>query len=302
MPSRRLPPLNGLRAFEAAARHLSFKAAAGELSVTQAAVSHQVRGLEDWLGHKLFERRVRAVDLTTAGAELLPAVSAALDGMNAAVERLLRPEDDDGALTVSAIATFAAKWLVPRLADFQELHPEIDVRLTTSTNLVDFERDGVDVALRYGLGQWPGVRAERLLREDIFPVCSPALAEGDYPLRTPADLANHTLLHVVQMRDDWRVWLTAAGQTDIDPTRGPRFDLSLTAIQAAVDGMGVALGHSNLVEADLKAGRLVAPFTLNIPVEAAYYVVAPPTGWDTPKVKAFREWLAAETAGNLLAT
>lgn len=297
MTNRRLPPLNGLRAFEAAARHLSFKEAAGELNVTQAAISHQVRGLEDWLGHKLFERRVRAVDLTTAGAELLPAISSALDGMNGAVDRLIRPEDDGRGLTVSAIATFAAKWLVPRLADFQDLHPDIDVRITTSTALVDFNRDGVDVALRYGLGQWPDVRAERLLREDMFPVCSPALLEGPNPLRTPADLSYHTLLHVVQMRDDWRVWLTAAGQTDIDPTRGPRFDLSLTAIQAAVEGMGVALGHSNLVETDMRAGRLVAPFTLNIPVDMAYYVVAPPERWDSPKVRAFREWLAVEATG-----
>ncbi len=297
MTNRRLPPLNGLRAFEAAARRLSFKKAAVELNVTQAAVSHQIRGLEDWLGHKLFERRVRAVDLTMAGADLLPAISAALDGMNGAVDRLIRPDDDGRGLTVSAIATFAAKWLVPRLADFQDLHPEIDVRITTSTALVDFDRDGVDVALRYGLGQWPDVRAERLLREDMFPVCSPALLDGPNPLRTPADLANHTLLHVVQMRDDWRVWLTAAGQSDIDPTRGPRFDLSLTAIQAAVEGMGVALGHSNLVETDMRAGRLVAPFTLNIPVEMAYYVVAPPERWDSPKVTAFREWLAVEAAG-----
>jgi LysR family glycine cleavage system transcriptional activator len=295
MAGRRLPPLNGLRAFEAAARHVSFKEAATELNVTQAAISHQIRSLEDWFGLALFERQVRAVELTSAGAELLPPMSRAFDGMAGAVAGLLKP-DNEGELTVSMLASFAAKWLVPRLVDFQTLHPHIDVRISTSVTMADFGRDGVDVALRYGYGRWPNLKSQRLLQEDMFPVCSPRLTEGINALRQPADLARHTLLHVTGFRDDWRVWLTAAGHTEIDADRGPQFDLSLAAVQAAIDGMGVALGHSNLVEADLKAGRLVAPFDLNIPLEAAYYVVAPPDRWDLPKIVAFREWLVREAA------
>jgi len=295
MIPRQVPSLNGLRAFEAAARHLSFKRAAAELNVTQAAISHQIRRLEDWFGQALFERRVRAVALTVVGVELLGPVSSALDGIDGAVARILRP-DDQRQLTVSTIASFAAKWLVPRLVDFQRLHPEIEVRLTTSVGFADFAHDGVDIGIRYGVGKWPNVRAERLLQEDIFPVCSPALTRGPQALKTPADLANHTLLHVVQFRDDWRVWLTAADQTALDAEKGPTFDLSLTAVQAAIDGMGVALGHRNLVDADLKSGRLVAPFDLNIPIEAAYYVVAPAARWDDPKITAFRDWLAVEAA------
>lgn len=295
MARRQLPPLNGLRAFEAAARHLSFKSAAGELNVTQAAVSLQIRGLEAWFGCALFERRVRAVELTAAGIELFAPVSAALDGIDGVVGRILKPEEP-AELTVSTMASFAAKWLVPRLVDFQDRHPEIGVRITTSVALTDFERDGVDIAIRYGAGKWPGVQAERLLQEDIFPVCSPALTAGPNALRRPEDLANHTLLHVVQFRDDWRVWLTAAGQTGLDADKGAKFDLSLTAVQAAIDGMGVALGHRSFVGDDIKAGRLVAPFELNIPIEAAYYVVAPPARWQQPKITAFRDWLTAEAA------
>jgi len=295
MAGRLLPPLNGLRAFEAAARHVSFKEAAAELNVTQAAISHQIRALEEWFGMALFERQVRAVELTPAGAELLPPMSQAFNGMAGAVAGLLKP-DNEGELTVTMLASFAAKWLVPRLVDFQTLHPHIDVRISTSVAMSDFDRDGVDVALRYGYGQWPDLKSQRLLQEDMFPVCSPQLTEGDNALREPADLARHTLLHVIVFRDDWRVWLTAAGHTEINADRGPQFDLSLTAVQAAIDGMGVALGHSNLVEADIKAGRLVAPFDLNIPLEAAYYVVAPPDRWDQPKIVAFREWLVAEAS------
>ena len=291
MPTKgRLPSLNGLRAFEAAARHLSFTRAAAELNVTQAAISHQIRTLEDRLGLKLFIRRHRALALTAAGAQYLPGVSTAFDGLVEATARLA-DRRQGGTLTVSTLASFAIKWLVPRLAGFQAAHPGIDVRITTSSDLTQFERDEVDMAIRYGRGGWPGLGAARLLGEDLFPVCSPALLAGPAPLARPADLARHTLLHVTGFRDDWRIWLTANDTDGIDLERGLTFDQSVATLQAAIDSLGVALGRTALVAADLAAGRLVAPFDVVLPAESAYYVVAPEATWNQPKVARFRDWL-----------
>ncbi len=292
---RWLPSLNGLRAFEAAARHQSFTRAAEELNVTQTAVSHQIRTLEERLGLKLFDRRGRALRLTEAAEDYLPSVRSAFDELHDATERLVR-RDGDATLTISTLTTFAAKWLVPRLGGFQDLHPEISIRITTSTASVDFDRDDVDVAIRYGRGDWPGLRVDRLIREDIFPVCSPKLLDGPHPLRRPADLASHTLLQVVGFREDWLVWLTAAKVDGVDPSSGLRFDLIVNALQAAIDGLGVALGRTALVAGDLAMGRLVAPFDISLPIEAAYYVVAPEQTADRPKIKAFREWLITTLA------
>ncbi len=294
---RWLPPLNALRAFEAAARHRSFTRAAEELNVTQTAVSHQIRTLEERLGLKLFVRRGRTLGLTDAASGYLPSVRSAFDQLHDATERLIGP-DDEATLTVSTLTTFAAKWLVPRLGGFQDLHPDISVRITTSSASVDFERDDVDVAIRYGRGDWPGLRADRLIREDIFPVCSPKLLDGPHPLRQPDDLAHHTLLHVVGFREDWQVWLTAANVDGVDPAIGPRFDVAFNALQAAIEGVGVALGRTALVERDLAAGRLVAPFDISLPIEAAYYVVAPEQTADRPQIMAFREWLITTLASD----
>ena len=287
---RWLPSLNGLRAFESVARHQSFTRAAEELNVTQTAVSHQIKTLEERLGLKLFDRRSRALRLTEAAKNYLPSVRSAFDELHDATERLIR-RDGDATLTVSTLTSFAAKWLVPRLGGFQDLHPEISIRIMTSRAAVDFARDDVDVAIRYGRGDWPGLRADRLIREDIFPVCSPKLLDGPEPLRRPDDLASHTLLHVVGFLEDWQVWLTAANVDGVDPTGGLKFDLILNALQAAIDGLGVALGRTALVEGDLATGRLVAPFDISLPIEAAYYVVAPEQTADLPKIEAFREWL-----------
>ncbi len=292
---RWLPSLNGLRAFEAAARHQSFTRAAEELNVTQTAVSHQIRTLEERLGLKLSDRRGRALRLTEAAKNYLPSVRSAFDELHDATERLIR-RDGDTTLTVSTLTSFAAKWLVPRLGGFQDLHPEISIRIATSMASVDFDRDDVDVAIRYGRGNWPGLRVDRLVREDIFPVCSPKLLDGPHPLRRPGDLASHTLLHVVGFLEDWRVWLTAANVDGVDPSSGQRFDLMMNALQAASDGLGVALGRSALVEGDLAAGRLIAPFDISLPIEAAYYVVAPKRTADRPSIKAFREWLITTLA------
>jgi LysR family transcriptional regulator, glycine cleavage system transcriptional activator len=288
----RLPSLNGLRAFEAAARHLSFTKAAAELNVTQTAVSHQIRRLEAQLGLQLFTRRNRALALTAAALDYLPPVRAAFDDLRGATERLLRPQRE-GVLTVSVLPTLAAKWLVPRLAAFQEAHPGIEVRISTATRVVDFRREEIDVAIRYGGGRWPGLRAVWLMGEDIFPVCSPALLAGERPLREPADLAGQTLLHVNLYADEWLHWLTAAGLPPSLAQRGLTFDLNLMALQAALDGLGIALGRSAFVDADLAAGRLVAPFDVVVPAKAAFYVVAPEATADSPKIALFRDWLVA---------
>lgn len=287
---RTLPPLNGLRAFEAAARHMSFTDAAEELSVTQAAISHQVRGLELRLGLKLFVRRNRSLLLSEAGQAYLPAVRAAFDQLNEATEKLLQ-KDRGGHLTVTTTASFATKWLVPRLGGFQRSNPEIDVRISTGTGLIDFSREDVDIGIRYGRGQWSNLMAERLVGEDIMPVCAPSLAKGASALRKPADLKRFTLLHIAPFPDDWQVWLTAAGVKGVDATRGVTFDNSIVAYQAAIDGLGVALGRDPLVAPDLKAGRLVAPFDFKMPSDLAYYVVYPAEAIRRRKIKAFRDWL-----------
>jgi LysR family glycine cleavage system transcriptional activator len=288
----RLPSLNGLRAFEAAARHLSFTVAASELNVTQTAVSHQIRRLEEELGIRLFVRQNRALALTPEAKDYLPGVRAAFNDLRLATDRLLR-KDDDHVLTVSTLASLAAKWLLPRLATFQESHPGIDVRITTSPGLVDFRNGDVDAAIRYGRGHWPGTRAEWLTADELFPVCSPVLLEGDKPLRCPEDLAHHTLLHSSGgYDDDWRLWLTAAGlPSNISKQPGLTFDLIFLTLQAAIDGSGVAMGRTSYVEADIAKGRLVVPFKVTLPADAGFYLVSPEAKADPPKLRAFRQWL-----------
>ena len=292
----RLPSLNGLRAFEAAARHLSFTLAASELNVTQTAISHQLRRLEEELGIRLFIRQNRALALTPEARDYLPGVRAAFNDLRLATDRLLRKEDDK-VLTVSTLASLAAKWLLPRLTDFQEQHPGIDVRITTSTSLVDFQRDNVDAAIRYGRGQWPGVRADWLMADELFPVCSPSLLRGDKPLRRPEDLRNHPLLHTSNANsDDWRLWLTAAGlPADIARQPGITFDMIFMTIQAAIDGIGVAMGRTSYVQDDIAKGRLVVPFKIALPADAGFYLVAPEGRREAPKLAAFRQWIVAAT-------
>ncbi len=296
--TRRLPPLNSLRAFEAAARHRSFTRAAEELHVTPAAISHQIKALEDHLGVKLFRRLNRAVLLSDAGQACAAGISAAFDGMAAALERL-RAQDCSGPLTVSTSPALAAKWLVPRLEGFQELHPEIDVRVSAGMRLVDFAREDVDVAIRYGRGTYPGLVAELLLTNEVVPVCAPALLEGPRPLRAPQDLRQHTLLHDDTATSDgaypnWAMWLRAAGLEGVDASRGPRFDYPGLVLEAAAAGRGVALALSTIAAADLAAGRLVRPFAVAAPTPFAYYVVCPQATAERPKVAAFRRWLHAE--------
>src|ERR1700716_2909468 len=290
----RLPSLNGLRAFEAAARHLSFTNAASELNVTQTAISHQIRRLEEELGIRLFVRQNRALALTPEARDYLPGVRAAFNDLRLATDRLLRRANDH-VLTVSTLASLAAKWLMPRLSAFQEAHPGIDVRITTSTGLVDFRSGDVDAAIRYGRGTWPGVRADWLMADQLFPVCSPALLAGKKPPGRPGDLADHVLpCNSAGTNADWRPWLTAAGlPASLSKQPGVTFDLVYMTVQAAIDGIGVAMGRTSYVEADIAKGRLVVPFKITLPADAGFYLVSPEARADSPKLAAFRQWLIA---------
>ena len=289
MPHR-LPPLNALPSFEAAARHLSFTRAADELRVTHGAVSRAVRNLEDHLGVPLMVRASRSVQLTPVGASFAAEIRDTLERLAAATAAAT---GQTSIVSVSTIDSFAARWLMPRLSRFRRVH-DIDVRVATSERLADFISDGIDIAIRCGGGRYPGLSAELLMKEDHFPVCSPKLLKGRHRLRTPADLARHTLLHDV-FTVDWAIWLRSAGIDTVDPQRGPTFLSSDHAIQAAVRGEGVVLGRSALVADDLAAGRLVRPFALSLPASFAWYVVYPPRAMRRPGVKAFRDWLVAQT-------
>jgi LysR family glycine cleavage system transcriptional activator len=288
---RRLPPLNALPSFEAAARHLSFTKAADELRVTHSAVSRAVRHLEDHLGVQLMIRATRSVRLTPAGASFAAEVRGVLEHLAAATSAATG--QSSGIVSVSTIDSFAARWLMPRLFRFRQAHDDVDLRVSMSERLTDFVSDGIDIAIRCGGGRYPGLCAELLMKEDHFPVCSPKLLKGHHGLRKPADLARHTLLHDV-FTVDWAMWLRSAGIDGVDPHRGPTFLSSDHAIQAAIRGEGVVLGRSALVADDLAAGRLVRPFELSLPADFAYYVVYPPRVLQRPDVKAFRDWLIAE--------
>lgn len=290
----RLPPLNALRTFEAAARHLSFTKAAAELFVTQAAVSHQIKALEDDLGVPLFRRLNRQLLLTDEGQLLVPPVRRAFELLGGAVRQVR--EQRGGVLSISASPSFGPKWLASRIGRFQALYPEFEIRLATTPRLVDFMREGIDCGVRYGMGVWPGLRAERLFDAELVPVCSPALLEGPGALREPQDLVRHRLIHVLDDMDDWRMWLNAAGVVGIDLEKGIKFDTTATALQAAMSGAGVAIATRRLGEEDLAAGRLVMPFDLELPDGCAYYFVAPEDRADVPKIALFRDWLLKEAA------
>jgi LysR family transcriptional regulator, glycine cleavage system transcriptional activator len=294
--AERLPPLNALRSFEVAARHLSFTKAAEELHVTHSAISHQIKALEEWLGVPLFRRLNRSLMLTEAGQSYARPVRESLEKLGEA-SRALRAREQTGTLTVSVMPSFAAKFLVPRLGGFRRAHPDIDVRTSANERLVDFAREDVDVAVRYGRGNWPGLRVDWLVRENLFPVCSPKLLSGPLPLATPADLLQHTLMHDSDWPDSmWSRWLSVAGVKTEPFKSSLSFNYSNLMIQAAIDGLGVALAQEALVRDDLANGRLVKPFDIDMPSDYANYVVTPEATAERPKVKAFREWLLAEMA------
>ena len=290
--ARQIPPLTALRAFEAAGRHLSFTKAADELHVTQAAISHQVKSLEEYLGLKLFRRLNRTLLLTDAGQLYLPPLTDAFEGITRATHRL-RQHLGRARLTVSVLPSFAAGWLVPRLGRFRQRCPDVDLRIDPTNSLTDFRRDGVELGILYGRGNYPGLRTDRLMREEFFPVCSPRLLEGPAPLRDPADLTHHTLLHD-DMTVDWRTWLLAAGVEGVDAERGITVTDSSMLLRAAIAGQGVALARSVLAADEIASGRLVRPFDVDVPTEYAYYLAYPEESADQSNVVAFREWILEE--------
>lgn len=310
----RLTPLGSLRAFEAAARHLSFKLAAEELNVTPAAISLQIKNLEDYLGVRLFVRLTRALAVTPQGEAMLPKIRAGFDCFAEAVDRAR--SGVEGRLTVNAPPSFATRWLLPRLAGFTAAHPEVQLRLASSSESVDRRGRGrgptgensdpraadCELAIRYGTGHYPGYQVEPLLAPQWLPVCSPALLAAGPPLLTPADLARHVLIHDETIESEgrqpgWRDWLAAAGAGDIDCERGLRFNNAVLAVEAALDGQGVALALQPLVESDLAAGRLIEPFALRVPSPYAYYLVMRKAVATRAPVAAFRAWLLGQTGG-----
>lgn len=293
---KRLPPLNALRSFEAAARFESFNKAAGQLHVTPSAVSHQIRTLEEYLGVDLFRRRPREVRLTEAGHTFLPPVRDALEQIATAAEHLMR-RPESATLVVSAAPSFAIGWLVPRLTDFHAAHPEIEVRIDTSVEFVDFLDSDVDVCVRYTASpHFEGLRSHLLFREELVPVCSPRLVRGDGGLREPADLAGVTLLHSLSRTGQWRAWLTAAGAGDVPTDQGPRFPNDAIAVEAAASGLGVALANRTVIERQLAEGRVVAPFDLGYSSDAGYYIVYPESAAHDTRIVAFRDWLLGVVA------
>ncbi|MGC2856882.1 transcriptional regulator GcvA [Novispirillum sp. DQ9] len=299
---RRLPPLTALRAFEAAARLGSFSRAAEELNVTAAAISHQVKTLEEVLGVGLFVRLPRGLRLTVEGRAYLPELSRGFDALARAADGL-RHEDLGGLLTISVMPSLLQLWLLPRLADFRRRFPMIDLRLRAEADQANFVRDGVDVGLRYGMGRYPGLRTLQFMQEEVFPIASPTLLSGRHPLRAWEDLRHHTLLHDFALLGNepwlgWEAWLRAARLADIDLERGLHFDNSAILYQACIDGHGVGIGRSALLAESLRAGRLVPLFDARRPADYSYYVVAPEASADHPRVRAFMDWVMEQGAAS----
>ena len=307
----RLPPLNALRVFEAAARHLSFKEAAVELHITQAAVSHQIKSLEEYLGVQLFRRSGRGVQLTDAARACLPRLREGFDALAAAVE-LIRERGDSAELTITAPPVFAARWLMPRLADFSRREPKVELRVFASSKMVDagaldsptlvgdldLRTESSEVQIHLGAGQYAGHRADRLFGVSMAAVAAPDIGRE---MKTPSDLKNQTLLHddameIVAGGNAWRKWLEAAGVADtVDANRGPRFSTNILSLEAASQKLGVSLALRPLIDADLASGRLCEPFeSIEVKPHSAYYLVCPEVIADRPAVAAFRKWLLAQ--------
>ncbi|MDP7427458.1 MAG: transcriptional regulator GcvA [Alphaproteobacteria bacterium] len=300
-----MPPLNALRAFEAAARHLSFTKAAEELRVSQSAISQQVRKLESRLGVRVFLRGSTGLELTGEGRTYLAILSEALDRVDAATAEIFGSPART-VLTVGAMATLALKWLLPRLPRFRRDHPDVQVNIASAPYVADYDQVSVwrglgkdiDLAFHDSEGPWPGLRSWWLMDSDLLPVCSPELRDGSRPLRRPADLDRFELLqvNVPQRQNDWQRWLQVAGVSGLKLEHAHRFDYSYLAIQAAIEGLGVAVTNRPFVSMDLTAGRLVAPFEIAAPAPHSYYLVCAEADAGKPKIAAFREWVLREAA------
>ncbi|MDA7087182.1 transcriptional regulator GcvA [Pseudomonas sp. SA3-5] len=292
MMKKYLPPLNWLRAFESAARHLSFTLAAQELNLTQAAISQQIKGLESKLGAVLFKRRPKGLELSEAGQAYLPAVHEAVERLAAATDEIFG-QGHKKVLTVRVNLVFFIHWLAIRLPEFRKLHPGVNLHITSNiwVSEVDVE---ADLEIRHGHGQWPGLKAERLTWDLLVPVCAPSLATEQKPLNTPKDLAHHELLHVLGYEEGWGYWLKKAGSEHVDSSQGLQFDTLISALKVAELGQGVALARSSLVEQKLAEGTLVAPFKQRFTTQEAFYLVYSPHSTANPQAAAFIAWLIAE--------
>lgn len=295
--SLRLPPIAALRALESAARHLSYTRAAEELHVTQSAVSHQIRHIEDMWGVKLFNRKGRRLMLTRPGQAVAPVVRDFIERMTSTLAEL-QSEGDRGSMKVSLLQSFAFKWLVPRLGNFNDQHPGVDVWISTTESLVGFDDEGLDIAIRLGHGDYPGLDATLLLSEYVFPVASPVFLNKHSVPAEPADLLSFPLLyrHAVDICPRWRDWFADAGVEVSSLPKGTHFPDTSMSVQAALDGQGIALARSAHVQDDLEAGRLIKLFNVYSLSQVAYYIVCPQEHLARPRVAAFKEWLLMEAA------
>ena len=288
--TRRFPPLPWLRAFEASARHLSFTHAAAELNLTQAAISKQVKLLEQYLREPLFHRKPRSLVLTKVGAAYLPKVRDAFERLSEGTEEVFGNRRSE-VLTVRAPAGFSVNWIAPRLTRFLDMHPSVPLRLVSSVWSEEFDKERFDLDIRYGNGKWPGFRSDQLTWETLEPLCAPSLLDS---LQTAADLQHHRLLHVLGYEEGWAVWLKAAKVAEVNAGQGIQFDTSLLAFEIAAQGGGVALGRSSMSAVELASGRLVRPFDLRVPIREAFHMIAPLAGTEHPDSEAFRTWILAE--------
>ncbi len=298
MSFKRLPPLNALRAFEAAARHLSFTRAAEELFVTQAAVSHQIKGLEEFLGMKLFLRKNRTLLLTEEGQSYFLEIKDIFVSLQEATNRLLAM-GAKGSITIALPPSFAVQWLVPKLADFAEIQPDIDVRIKAVDSEDGFLTDDVDLAIYYGRGRWPGLVAEKLYTEYLIPVCSPGLLMGAKPLDTLDDLKHHMLLHDTS-RESWKSFIRHFNVLGVNVNQGPIFSHTMLGLQAAALGQGIALVDNGLAAPDIAMGRLVCPFEERMVTKQSYYIVCREAQAELGRIQTFKDWVLTKvTADNM---
>ncbi|MGI9373989.1 MAG: transcriptional regulator GcvA [Hyphomicrobiales bacterium] len=291
----RLPPLNALRAFEAAGRLLSMREAADELSVTPAAISHQIKALEEYFGRPLLHRSARSIRLSEAGATLLPYLNEGLEQWRAGCQLLTKIEKNSP-LVISSSPIFASKWLMPRLQDFNAKHPEITVRVDGTLNLTNFADDDVNAVIRFGSGPYNDLYAEQMLHEKVVAICSPSLLKGEHSVSNPDNLRHHTLIHTDwnvggATQPDWNMWAKTAGLDDFDTSRGPIVTSDALAIEAAINGGGLALVLKALVAREIREGTLIAPFDLTLISDHWYWFICPKKNLKRPKVKAFRDWI-----------
>ena len=290
---KNLPTLSWLRAFEASARHLSFTNAAGELNLTQAAISKQVKLLEQYLREPLFHRKPRSLVLTKIGAAYLPKVRDSFERLEAGTNEVFGNRHSE-VLTIRVIVGFSVNWLAPRLHRFLDQHPGLELRIVSSVWNEQFDHERFDLDIKYGTGNWPGFHSERLTWENLMPLCSPCLLSGPNKLQTPDDLRHHKLLHVLGYEEGWAVWLKAAGVDDINPGQGLQFDNSLLALKIAATGTGVALGRSSMIGDELSSGRLVAPFDLAVAINEGTHLLSPLNGPVHRDAELFRNWILGE--------